>query len=73
MSESLTIHSLGAELANERDINWQAQAVYTLSLSLPNTTQLGKMLIRKIRVGQPGWLSGLVPSSAQDMILETPD
>ena len=28
---------------------------------------------QKVKIGQPGWLSGLAPPSAQGVILETQD
>ena len=34
---------------------------------------LEKMFVRNLCLGQPGWLSGLEPPSAQGVILETRD
>ena len=41
-----------------------------MSLSILNTTSA---LNNYMTIGQPGWLSGLVPPSAQGLILETWD
>ena len=45
----------------------------TMVLILMSKMLLPLLFLYKLKIGQPGWLSGLAPPSAQGMILESGD
>ena len=61
--------NVAATMENSLPLPPEVRLPYDLAILLSMYNILKKICIR----GQPGWLSGLVPPSAQGVILETPD